>query len=80
MRVKENPGSWRAHAIKKRDFKHDHSEPVVKFRSSKNTNRWCRGKVGFEHDVNWQIEKDFFGHRYKTGRCSHCRKIMFGRS
>jgi len=78
MRIKENSDSWRASGILKRDFKHDHSEPIAKFRSSKNTHKWCRGKVGVKHDVIWRVEKGFFG-KYKTGKCLQCGRIMFSR-
>ena len=51
MRIRENSDSWRACGILKRDFKHDHSEPIAKFHSNKNTHKWCRGKVGVKHEV-----------------------------
>ena len=77
MIIKENSDSWRTSGILKRDFKHDHSEPITKFYSSKNTRKWCRGKVGVKHDVVWRAEEGFFGYKYKTGKCLHCGKIMF---
>ena len=79
MRIKENSDSWRASGILKRDFKNDHSDPIARFHSRKNTLKWCRGKVGVKHDVVWRIEKGFFGHAYKTGKCLHCGRIMFSR-
>ncbi len=53
MRIKEDSDSWRAGGILKRDFKHDHSEPAIKFHSSKDTRKLCRGKVGIKHRVIW---------------------------
>ena len=77
MRLKENYSNWRASAVEKRDFKHDHSEPVVIFRSTKPTNRWCRGKNGINHIMHWQDRTDLFEIPYQTGGCSNCGKTMF---
>ena len=77
MRLKEDSSSLRARAIKKRDFKHDHSERRAIFRLSKDTHKWCRGKMGISHLVNWHDETDFFGDKYQSGKCSSCGKLMF---
>ena len=80
MRLKENASSWRVNAIRKRDFKHDHSEPTPKFRAHKNTTKWCRGKVGSQHEVIWHEKRGLFGEKYRTGKCQNCSKIMFRRA
>ncbi len=77
MRIKEDSNSWRAGGILKRDFKHDHSEPIARFHSNKNTRKWCRGKVGVKHEVIWRVEQGVFGRVYKTGKCLHCGRVMF---
>ena len=78
MRLKEDRSSWHSHAIKKRDFKHDHSDLPISFKSHKNTKKWCRGKVGLQHSVSWHTEIGFFGDNYKVGKCTNCGKHMFG--
>jgi hypothetical protein len=80
MRLKEDRSSWRSHVIKKRDFKHDHSDLLLRFKSHKNTNKWCRGKIGTKHSVSWHTEIGFFGDSYKVGRCANCGKHMYGRA
>jgi hypothetical protein len=79
MRLKEDRSSWHSHVIEKRDFRHDHTDLPLRFTSHKNTNKWCKGKVGIKHSVQWQKEIDFFGYNYKIGKCANCGKHMFGR-
>ncbi|HUC87708.1 MAG TPA: hypothetical protein VMR95_00985 [Candidatus Binatia bacterium] len=79
MRLKEDKSSWRANAIVKRDFRHDHNDLLLSVRSHKNTNKWCRGKVGITHSISWHRETGFFGGRYKLGKCVNCGKHMFSR-
>jgi hypothetical protein len=77
MRLKENRDSWRARAIIKRDFKHDHNDLIIRFKSHKNTNKWCKGKTGIRHDVEWEKETTFLGYTYQTGRCVVCGKKIY---
>jgi len=80
MRLKEDSSRWRSHAVKKRDFKHDHSDSLVNFKSRKNTNKCCKGKLGIQHSIKWQQKIDLFGKNYKIGKCATCGRHMFGRA
>jgi hypothetical protein len=77
MRLKERRDNWRSHAIIKRDFKHDHSESIPKFRSHKNTLKWCKGKIGFRHEIHWHKETWFFGITTYVGKCVNCSKTIY---
>lgn len=75
MRLKEDKKSWRVSAILKRDFKHDSSEPSrIRYRSKKDTKRWCRGKVGIEHDYRIKEKKKFLDWSWETHVCSKCKR------
>ena len=77
MRIKERKDNWRASAILKRDFRHDHGEFMPKFSHHKNTNKWCRDKIGIKHEVNWRKETWLFGMTMYVGRCINCHKKMY---
>ncbi len=77
MRLKEDNDGWRSHAIIKRDFRHDHADLRIAFRSHKNTNRWCRGKVGVSHEINWQKETWLLGITVYVGKCTICGKQKY---
>lgn len=77
MRLKEESNNWRASGIKKRDARHTHDEPAVKPKSKKNTNKWCKGKVGVLHDIVWQDVKSFLGYSWRSGSCLRCGKKFF---
>lgn len=78
MRLKENPGSYRASGIRVRDARHVHNGPSVpKHRSGKDTKRWCFGKVGREHEYRCFAQNIGTGAgeiRYYALCCSHCGK------
>lgn len=63
-------------------------------RSSKNRARWCRGKVGVEHDWKWVDQGDLansmwrgpkatwgpaLGYRYEIRVCATCQRQDWGR-
>jgi hypothetical protein len=77
MRLKEDSNSWKANSILKRDFKHDHSDTIMLFKSHKNTNKWFRGKVGVEHIILWHKHKWTFGGEMYLGKCSNCGKKFY---
>jgi len=77
MRLKERRDNWRASAVIKRDFKHDHSDPISRFRSHKETNKWCQGKKGIKHELSWRKETWLFGMVTYVGVCSKCNKRMY---
>lgn len=75
MRLKEDKSSWHSSAIIKRDFRHDSSQPVgASHRTKKDTKKWCRGKVGVEHDYEYQIPpNDSFIYKMQP-ICLNCGK------
>jgi hypothetical protein len=77
MTLKEDSYSWRSHALIKRDFKHDHSELPVTYRSHKNTRLWCKGKVGVRHHALWHKEVWLFDTTTHVGKCLGCGKHMY---
>lgn len=56
----------------------DHVDP--KHRSSKDTKRWCRGKIGVEHDKQWlEVQEGFLRKRYalpynEVFICTRCNR------
>lgn len=72
---------WRESGAVKRDMRHDASQPdrIKPLHQTKNTKKWCKGKVGRPHQ--WQrSEKTYFG-RFVTvmWTCSQCSKQHHGR-
>src|SRR5271165_530401 len=77
--LKEDSSSYRASGVIVRDARHTHngpSEPA--HRSSKNTRRWCKGKVGREHKLVTSLIVESYGFPYVVRHCSGCGK-EFGR-
>jgi hypothetical protein len=68
---------WRATGLLKRDLRHDHSEGVPLYRSHKPTIKWCRGKVGEQHDVTWHKKSRLLGGTLYIGKCNRCGKRMY---
>lgn len=78
MRLKKDHNSYRASGIIKRDFKHDESQPIREnFHKKKNTRRWCKGKVGIEHDYKKAIKWQIGNHKYYVSKCIHCGKERY---
>lgn len=72
MRLKEDSSSWKSNAIKKRDFKHDHSEPAPKVLSKKDKRKWCKGKVGIEHDYQEKTLRWVLNLHARLHVCTRC--------
>lgn len=72
-RLSEDDSSWKADGIKHRDNRHDHgSSEVSRKGKKKNTRKWCKGKVGREHEievVSWRRSS-----KYLIERCANCGK------
>lgn len=58
-------------------------EEVVKYRTKKNTKKWCKGKVGREHEYS---DKEFIGLEYRGKiygliriSCDKCGKKGFSK-
>jgi hypothetical protein len=75
MRISQDKDSWRAGGILRRDFRHTHGEPEVpQYKGKpKNGKRWCRGKVGREHQPMW-TEWDRWNFRHEV--CAACGKRL----
>lgn len=69
---------WSQSGVQRRDRRATHDDPPERAlsRRKKDTKRWCRGKVGQEHDyVHWYTKTySFFNRTYTVYRCSRCRK------
>ena len=78
MRLKEDSDSWKSSGIIKRDFRNDHSDSFSRKKSSKkDTKRWCKGKVGVEHEYKL-VESGKISRLYwKTHKCINCGKKDF---
>lgn len=67
-------------AAKIRDARH--TDQPVRHGNNKNTRKWCRGKVGRQHDPEWvsyaeakNLSTHIFGH-WRIMRCKNCRKEL----
>lgn len=58
MKISSDDSSWRAGGIRHRDNRHDHgTSEVPRHRGKKkDTKKWCKGKVGREHQIS-TVEK-----------------------
>lgn len=58
---KENPDSWKARGLIKRDFQHSHDGPEeIPHRSNKSDKKqWCRRKEGRVHDFSEKVETQY---------------------
>lgn len=83
MRLKECSNSWRASGIKRRDKRHAKEAPEIEKPKSatKNTKRWCLGKVGREHVMKWEPFRRLgfaIRDKYKSyvHKCQKCGKEL----
>lgn len=77
MRLKEDNSSYKAESIKRRNFRQSPVDNVViKRKSKKNTKKWCKGKLGREHD--WEItfpKNESILHKWRRlPVCKICKK------
>jgi hypothetical protein len=80
MSNNRSDGSWHYSGIKRRDFKHDASGPeIIRPIVRKNTKKWCKGKVGKEHDYKPKSHWMFFGSIYIMFKCLICGKERYER-
>lgn len=88
MRIKKNKGSYSASGIIKRDSNQDKSYNGSPTSSSKqrkkNKKKWCKGKVGKKHDLEWRLSR-FHQQRYgvpgyvnsvREAVCKNCEKAL----
>lgn len=70
-------------AALKHSLRQSTDSEVGRHRSSKDTKRWCGGKVGLGHDFQWGEDRDH-GHRWQLYgvrsevRCTRCKKRRGG--
>jgi len=71
-----NPNSWQSDSNRLKDFRSSKDGPEVTAgpRRKKDTNRWCKGKVGREHDYTKYIPSHYFRDKYDPV-CSVCNKV-----
>ena len=68
---------WKQAAAVRRDFRATKQDAVPRQRSNKPTRRWCKGKVGREHE--WKVIQPLPGlsswhRRYVCDCCKVCGK------
>ena len=86
MRIKKDKTNYRASGIIHRDNRHDKSvdgssRPAAK---KKNTKKWCKGREGRCHTLEWKESKFSVGFRQRFPNvgvrmeivCSRCHKIL----
>lgn len=79
MRLKEDNSSWRASGIIKRDYQHGGLDLQPRIKSKKNTNKWCRGKVGVLHDyllVEVRTSHIWGYSKWLNFKCANCGKKL----
>jgi len=83
MKISRDDSSWHASGVLVRDARHTKTEQQVGgHRAKKDTKRWCRGKVGREHEGEWK-HHDEVTHRRPGSRftancwicvCKRCQR------
>lgn len=72
MRLKEESNNYHASALKRKLMQIPN---VVKLKSKKDTKKWCKGKVGVEHDYHYEIPKNDLGGGWRLiPVCDNCGK------
>lgn len=77
MRLKEDSYSYKSSNIKRRMYRQSPFEVRGKYKSKKDTSKWCKGKIGIPHNF---IEKSFIKFNifsYKKLECCNCGKQKY---
>lgn len=82
-RLKKDHSGYRSHGLYKKYKVPTTSDPVIKHKSKKDTNKWCRGKVGVEHDwhrfqsrkYDWEV--DDYVIPWSHVKCFECGKSKY---
>lgn len=85
-RLKKDHSGWHTSGLWLKYQAPKVNERPVKGKSKKDTNKWCRGKVGVEHkwhryqakSYNW--DADDYVSPYIYIRCSECRKDKYAKT
>lgn len=76
-RISNDDDSWNASSIKHRDARHSHDGPEINTKKKKkDTKKWCKGKVGREHEYTTVDSKRFRNtvSMFQVDKCSKCGK------
>lgn len=83
-RLKRDNSSWHAHGLyKKYQEPRVVERPASKRLKKRNTNLWCRGKVGVEHSWHiyqkkrWNDDRWAFLNIYLEVHCAKCKKEKY---
>lgn len=85
-RLKKDHSGWRTHGLW---LKYQHptaSDTQAKPKSKKDTNKWCRGKVGREHEwhkfqkMKWSWRDDDYVDPYIEISCIECGKEKYAKT
>ena len=73
---KEAAWNWRLGAAEVRDARHVHNGPEVVGGPAKrkDTKRWCKGKVGREHELLVRHSTEMSKHRFSRSLIRFCAK------
>lgn len=85
-RIKKDHSGWRTHGIWLKYQNPKVNEIPVKPKSKKDTNKWCRGKVGREHEwhrfqkMEWSWRMDDYVDPYIEIHCVECGKEKYAKT
>lgn len=79
MRLKEDQSSWQSSGVKRRDFRHDASQPidVAPHRPKKAKAKWCKGRVGIEHEWENKVPPNDNPKFRKMDICKNCGRQSY---
>lgn len=85
-RLKKEHGGWRTHGLWLKYQSPKVNEQPIKAKSKKDTNKWCRGKKGVEHNwhryqgrqYDWRV--DDYVSPYVEIKCLECRKEKYAKT
>lgn len=75
-RLKRDHGGWHTSGLWLKYQQPTAKELPLKNRAKKDTNKWCRGKVGVEHELHQRIHLRFNSSTWYKTWCKNCRKEL----
>lgn len=85
-RLKKDHSGWRSSGLYLKYQSPKINEQPTKAKSKKDTVKWCRGKVGREHEwhrfenMKWDWELDNYVEKYIHLRCVQCGKEKYAKT
>ena len=85
MKLSADKSSYRANGLIAKDERHtkdpEDEQPTGKTRGKKNTKRWCKGKVGKEHQIVWIRyvsihNRPWVPENWLIQQCKSCKKTF----